>query len=204
MKCSIIIAVLDSHEIFRRQMLHFDRMLPEGFEVLIIDDGSDEPLKYDAPVRFPLRLFYTNDKRPWTQDKARNLGAAAARGNYLLMTDIDHILTSEAIEEVGQFRGDMLKFSRRTAQLDEQGVIYNIGATKPPHVNTFAVSKETFERLGGYRETFAEYGTDREIRANYQQLVEQGLAKPFQVGKTIYVITETHWFHRLPRISTKK
>ena len=42
MKLSIVIAVLNSHEIFRRQCVFWSKMkLPDDIEFVIIDDGSD-------------------------------------------------------------------------------------------------------------------------------------------------------------------
>lgn len=45
-KLSIIIPVLNSHEIVRRQIKHFKRMdLPDDVELIIVDDGSDPPVE---------------------------------------------------------------------------------------------------------------------------------------------------------------
>jgi len=45
-KLSIIIPVLNSHEIVRRQIEHFRKMnLPDDVELIIVDDGSDPPLE---------------------------------------------------------------------------------------------------------------------------------------------------------------
>jgi len=45
-KLSIIIPVLNSHEIVRRQIEHFKKMdLPDDIELIIVDDGSDPPLE---------------------------------------------------------------------------------------------------------------------------------------------------------------
>jgi hypothetical protein len=201
-KCSIIISVLDSHEVFRRQLLHFNDMLPQGFEVLIVDDGSEVPLAFDGVLGFPFRLLNSHDTRPWTNNLARNKAATLASGEYLLMTDIDHIITAEAVEDVRSFQGDMLVFSRQVAQLDPQGKICNLGATKPPHCNTFAIRKTLFERMGGYEQIYRGYGTDWVLRERYRNLVAQGLARPAQRGSTIYVITEAKWFHKLKRVKT--
>ena len=45
MKLSIVVAVLDSHAIVRRQYYYFQRMgLPESVELILVDDGSNPPL----------------------------------------------------------------------------------------------------------------------------------------------------------------
>src|SRR5512146_1068854 len=106
-RLSIVVAVLNSHEIVRRQLRFFERMpLPDGIEILYMDDGSDPPLDAESPgvahddlVRNGLealgdrfRIIPTHDTRPWTWAVARNSGAKLARAPYLLMTDIDYIL----------------------------------------------------------------------------------------------------------------
>jgi len=42
MKLSIVISIYQSHEIVRRQALHFAKMgLPDDVEFIFVDDGSD-------------------------------------------------------------------------------------------------------------------------------------------------------------------
>ena len=46
MKLSIVIPCLDSHEVLRRQLIHFERMaLPEDTELILVDDGSNPPIE---------------------------------------------------------------------------------------------------------------------------------------------------------------
>ena len=50
MRLSIIIPVLNSHEVVRRQLLHFERIgLPPDTELILVDDGSD-PREADARI----------------------------------------------------------------------------------------------------------------------------------------------------------
>ena len=126
MKLSIIVPVLNSHEIVRRSLLHYRKMnLPDDVEILYIDDGSDPPIEYDIPN--PLialrnfRILKTNDKRDWTWALARNFGAKKAKGEYLLMCDLDYIIPKKAIECALEFTGDKLRFKREFGILDETG-----------------------------------------------------------------------------------
>lgn len=119
MKVSIIIPFLNSHEIVRRQILHFEKMgLPEDVEVIIIDDGSDPPLTTDSKIA---RIVYTNDKRPWTSSLARNTTAPQAKGDYIIFADGDHIITKEIVEKVRNFNGDFMRFNRAFGIIDEDG-----------------------------------------------------------------------------------
>jgi hypothetical protein len=153
MKLSIIISVYNSHEIVRRQLLYFKKIdLP--VEIIIVDDNSSPPI--------PGATLRTNNTLAWTQGLGRNLGAKNAHGEYLFMTDIDHILSREAIEDALNFNGNKMIFRRQIAILDENGNVKQdketlkdwgyekegLGASV--HGNTFVMKKSIFESLGGY------------------------------------------------------
>ena len=178
MKISIIIAVYNSHGAVARQVKHFNRMnLPDDIEFIFVDDGSNPPLNIADYNLKNLRIHHTNDKRPWTQGLARNAGAKLATGEYLLMTDIDHILSKEAIEDVYKFNGSKMAFPRcfgvllpegdlnqEMDVLEEYGMVdikkrraqNNLGVSK--HGNTFAIKKSIFDKLGGYNPKYCAYG----------------------------------------------
>jgi glycosyltransferase involved in cell wall biosynthesis len=168
MRLSIIVPVLNSHEILRRQMLHFERIgIPDDTEIIIVDDGSEPPLEYKGAL--PVIIYATNDKRPWTWALARNAGARIARGVNLLMFDVDHIVTREIIDIARYFSGSKIEFDREFAVLKEDGSftqsldvlmaygfpksrVADRGLTFPPLPNNFVMSKDLFWELGGYRE----------------------------------------------------
>ncbi len=82
-RLSIIISVLESYEIVRRQCRHLASIMPEDCELILLDDGSDPPLPMpeQRPKRFS--LVYTRNLTPWTQPIARNFGARLSRGEYV-------------------------------------------------------------------------------------------------------------------------
>lgn len=160
MKVSIIIAILNSHEIVRRQLLHFEKMdLPNDVEIILVDDGSNPPLEANGLRN--LTLFQTNDFRPWTQPIARNRGAEIAKGKYLICTDIDHILTRELIATVLVTPYDIIRFKREAAILDENGnFVQDMDELRRwgfigekfrlnAHGNSYAIKKELFIKFGG-------------------------------------------------------
>ncbi len=163
-KVSIIIPVLNSHEIVRRQILHFEKMnLPDDVEIILVDDGSDPPIVINTTL--PLTLIHTNDFRPWTWPIARNKGAKIAKGEYFIMADLDHIITKEFIDIARNFNGDHIRVKREFAVLDENGnltqdreVLASYGMPKDrdlkftPHRNQFAIRKDLYWKLGGFRE----------------------------------------------------
>ena len=177
MKLSIIIAFYNSHGAVVRQVKHFRAMnLPDDIEFIFVDDGSDPPFNIADYDLKNLRIHATNDKRPWTQGLARNAGAKLARSEYLLMTDIDHILSKEAIMDAYNFTGDRMVFrrylgvllgdgtlSQEPAVLEDYGMDMNRlkterGLYASVHGNTFAIKKSTFELLGGYDKKVCERG----------------------------------------------
>lgn len=166
MRLSIVIPVYQSHEAFRRQCLYWKMLnLPDDIEIIIVDDGSDPPLEADG-----VRFVRTNRNLAWTQDLSRNQGAEHARGEILLMTDLDHILSKEAIMASMAFSGARLQFPRYFGVLLEDGTLtedvdilidYGFderrlnrhGLYASFHLNTWAMPRKLFVELGGYKES---------------------------------------------------
>lgn len=216
MKLSIIISILNSHTIVTKQLRYLRAILSnsefnQNCELLFADDGSDPPLLptiesvlgksqsksdniIDFNPGFRFRLLVTNDFRPWTQPLARNKLALIAEGEYLFMTDIDHILTEEALKYCLHFTGDKVVFRQYTASLDEDckividNSVHRLEALrKLINFNTFLIKKTIFnDLLKGYSESTAgNYSTDtRDICTRYMKLFldkkvkAEGLANP--------------------------
>lgn len=237
MKISIIIAVLQSYDIIKRQLIYFidmvkkDKSLMGKFEMIIIDDGSEPSIFYELSKNllkleniiteidknrytiidvenfiFPFKIIETHDKIPWTQPRARNIGAMYAQGEYLLMTDIDHIITKDAIESSFIFSGDKMVFPRKYAILNEKGDItrdknelISYGCKEndleiiSSHANTFTIKRCIFcDLLKGYDEKFCgKYGgDDTDLNKRYGELHYKGLVKRHNVGPMIYVFPD--------------
>lgn len=189
MKVSIVHAVLNSHEILRRQILHYEKLnLPDDVEVIIIDDGSEPPLEDPTGT---VKIYYTNDKRPWTQPAARNFGAKKARGEFCIFTDIDHIISKEIIDVALNPPADVIRFKREVGVLDENGdftqdmdVMREYGFERnklriAPHGNSYIIRTGLYLGLGGVDETYVGTGKypNREevpLKRNLKKLLEQG------------------------------
>ena len=168
MRLSIIIPVLNSHEVVRRQLLHFYNIgLPGDTELILVDAGSHPPIENNFSQI--ATIHRTNDKRPWTWALARNAGARLAQGEYLLMFDLDHIVTRPLIDFVRGFGGHKVQFLREVGVLDERGrftqdrnVLATYGFPKAnslgvgPLPNNFAMRRDLYWELGGYREDLVE------------------------------------------------
>jgi glycosyltransferase involved in cell wall biosynthesis len=177
MRLSIVIAFLDSHEAVRRQVKYFhDMHLPNDIEFVFVDDGSDPPHQQGDYHLENLRLIHTYDKRPWTQGIARNVGVKHATGEYIFCTDIDHILSKEAIMAAYEFTGTKMIFPRYLALLTEKGELtqdpklmkeYGLdlarletkrGLYASYHGNTYVMPRWLFWELGGNDESHCLYG----------------------------------------------
>ncbi len=206
MNLSIIIPVLDSHEIVRRQLAHFDRIgLPDDTELILVDDGSTPPHIED---RSYLRILRTRDYRPWTWALARNRGAREAYGRRYLMTDIDHILSRDLIDYCAGYKGQKIQFKREFGVLLEDGTftqdhqtlmayglpaerIANKGARVPPLPNNFSMRRDIFWELGGYREDLFDrpypQGEDRLFKKAWQNWIAAGKGQVDTYRPTVYM-----------------
>jgi hypothetical protein len=222
---SLVISVLESYEVVRNQCRYLETVLPDDWEFILLDDGSDPPIEMPQhrPRHFSLAL--TRSAIPWTQALARNLGARLARGEHILLTDIDHIVTREAIEAVGRFGGSRMVFPRTIAILDETGRIRRdqaalraFGWTRDQndrltgngkiHQNTFAIRRSLFldSLCGGYDRALCSSGRyggdDVELNGRYAQLVSAGRAEADVLGPEIHVYPDpasNSKFHSLKR-----
>jgi predicted glycosyltransferase involved in capsule biosynthesis len=221
-KLSLIVNVLESYEIVRRQLLHLERILTDDCELIVVDDGSFPSLQATCDLvrkSFDFVLHCTNDRRPWTQPRARNIGAEIACAPKLLFFDIDHIITRDILSECLTFTGDKLHWVRRPGILDEAGCIitdsntlaqFGLTDDSPSiHCNSFMIRREMFFRLGGYNERFCgKYGGDDiDFNARYDHRCQKGLAKQPAVQGQGYYFPDPAFvkelFHSLRRESSQ-
>lgn len=207
MTVSIVIAVLDSHEIVRRQLIHFTKMrLPDDVEIILVDDGSVPPLSAgndDDIYLETLTIHRTNDFRPWTQPMARNIGARIAQGEYLICTDIDHIITKSLIERVMVGDYDAYRFKREAGVLMENGDFtqdmdelkkYGFperGLRLPAHGNSYAIRRGVFLALGGSQQKDQYPNRDEiPVKRGIKRMEERGEITriPDEDRPTIYMI----------------
>ena len=163
-RVSIVFPYYDNPEMLRFQLGHFGNYSQEAFdacEIVIVDDCSpvfparDVIREYDLPN---IRLFRLGVDLPWNQDAARNIGAHEARGEYLLLTDIDHIVPESTLLELRDIEDNLSVYTlARKAHFSDKVI--------PSHVNSYFLSKALYWDIGGYDEEFwGTYGSDRLFR----------------------------------------
>jgi len=207
-------AVLNSHRIVKRQIRHFRNMrLPDDIEIIFVDDGSNPPIDMPNSGLNNLHILHTNDYRPWTQGLARNMGARFALGEYLFFTDVDHIISQEALMAVHAYTGDKMVFPRAFGIFDMQGNIIadadqllrfglsqgwykRRGLGAGAHTNTFAMKKSLFVDLDGFEPKYCEscfhvggkyMSEERHFYLKFARHVRLGLAQPEVSGPMVYV-----------------
>lgn len=141
-----------------------------GMNVIVVDDGSPRspacvpnPRCADAEIPaipgLALQIYRMGVDIRWNQDACRNVGVAHAETNWVLLTDIDHMVSEDVCRYLLTRRWDessAYKFKR--VSLPDL-------APYKPHPNSWFMSRKLYDRAGGYDERFAGYyGTDGDFR----------------------------------------
>jgi hypothetical protein len=151
-------------------MRKFSKEVRKYMRVIIVDDGSPINPAVPGDPGCPLEIYRINIDIRWNQDAARNIGASFAQTDWMIVTDMDHMVPEATWQYVQTFEPNPMttyKFSRVSAPLLEP---------YKPHPNSYFISKRIWDLVGGYDERFAGfYGTDGDFRDRLNQVskVEQ-------------------------------
>lgn len=144
----------------------FWRAYPEAlkacFHAIITDDCS--PTRPALPHVEPTGIasFILNRTKVdvrWNWLFGRNLGVSQATTDWVLLTDIDHVLPEETLEVL-------------TREPFSDRMVYRLSRVDAPHLtpykphpNTWFLTRAMFDRIGGYDERFSGfYGSDADFR----------------------------------------
>lgn len=170
------------------------------FDVVIVDDGSPEPaIDVPRPDGLPtLSIYRVTEDRPWHQHAARNLGAHVAKGPWLLLTDMDHVLTPDnasALFRRLRLLNDHTAYFLHRIEADTGLPTRNHDGRPKPHPNSFVMTRDLYWLAGGYDEDFCGiYGTDGLFKTRLFEVAERSFLK--RVALTRY------WRDIVPDAST--
>jgi hypothetical protein len=175
--------------------------LKQRVEIVIVDDGSPEApaLDVERPAGLPaLSIYRVTEDRPWHQHAARNLGAHVAGAQWLLLTDMDHVLSETAAQALVKRIGRLDEAMVYTlARIEADSGLPTIGTSgKPkPHPNSFVMTKDLYWRIGGYDEDYCGiYGTDGLFKTRAFNIAQRGHLK--------HVPLTRYWRDIVPDAST--
>lgn len=157
---------------------HLDHLgaMPEDvrrlIRVVIVDDGSPLGFRADPPSvkpSFPLAIYRITVDVRWNQDAARNLAVDRAQTEWLLLTDIDHLVTEALLRRI-LFGKLATKAAYQFARVSEPEL-----EPYKPHPNSWLMTKRLYDEAGGYDERYAGiYGTDGMFKNRVAELAHIG------------------------------
>lgn len=170
---TLIMPYYDNPSMLLEQQRQWGKYPPElraRLHVIVVDDGS--PRWPALPVVYSIeqlglasfQLYRTGVDVRWNWLFCRNLAVSKATTDWVLMTDIDHVMPGKTLAAVldGVLHESMAyRFSRVDAP--------NKTPYKP-HPNTWMMTRALFDKIGGYDERFSGYyGTDGEFRRRVEE-----------------------------------
>lgn len=179
--------------------------------VILVDDGSPKALRIPRKAvtitgLASFRRYRILKDVRWNWLACRNLGMHEATTEWVLLTDIDHVLPVETLEHL------------TTRNLDP-AYVYRLGRVDAPHPwpytladcavreakrfhpNTWLLTRAMFDRIGGYDERLSGcYGTDGEfkdrVREHAKAVVQLGDVLMIRYGRDILPDASTTVFTR--------
>lgn len=230
-KICVIFPILESYGVVERQILYMNSIgVPDDWEIVFVDDGSDPPIEPVTVPNFNLTLVKTNNFNPWTHAMAVNIGVDnAAPSEFMWGMAIDHFISKENIADVNSFTGDKMVFPRLFATLGPKGEVRRDRETLERYgwilkeqaqgegtgagFGCFVMRRTIWDLLGGYDPTRfpgGRYGGDDvDINHRYGHLCRvEKKCTPHRVGSHMYVYPSAradimevfHSLRRKPRV----
>jgi hypothetical protein len=141
--------------------------LKELLQVIVVDDGSPRwPARdYVRDTGVPLSLYRTLVDVRWNWIFCRNLAMSKATTEWVLMTDIDHVMPTKVLGSIVTRKLDA-RVAYRLSRVDAPKM-----TPYKPHPNTWLMTRMLFDVVGGYDETFSGYyGTDGDFRRRVERV----------------------------------
>lgn len=159
---TLVIAYYDNPNMLAVQYQNLRRMTPtvrSHIRFILVDDGSPNHPAHPDTCGVPLEIYRIDVDVRWNQDAARNCGVSHVKTPWVLMTDMDHLVpeTTWIHVLVDEIDPSYAYQFRRVSAPDMQPY--------KRHPNTWLLTKDKFDRVGGYDERLAGlYGTDKDFQ----------------------------------------
>lgn len=177
MRISVVIPCFEQQAALDRTLHTLLAQTTPPHEIIVVDDGSAQPIAVPEGV-WLLRIDREAAYRG--SSDAKNRGAKAAVGDYLLFSDADILHMPDAIECLGratepntlhnvisipvhesaarEYQHDPVRLSEYLRCREDIGLVKS-GALVSSEQHAGLISRELFTRIGGYdAETFATWG----------------------------------------------
>lgn len=167
---TIVMAYYENASMLERQLDAFaalPEILRRRLAYIVVDDGSPDHPARGREIGMRLEIYRIGVDVRWNQDAARNIGAHHAQTDWLLLTDMDHMMPEATLERitVGPLeKRRAYKFARVS---EPEMLAYK------PHPNSWLMTRALYNAAGGYDERFAGlYGTDGDFRNRIDEIAE--------------------------------
>lgn len=163
---TLIMPYYENPQMLQEQYRHL-RILPEevrnNLNYIVVDDGSPvSPAVLPEPelgLSTPMQLFRMEVDVAWNQDACRNIGVKHALTEWVMLTDMDHVVPVETLAALQRqkWQSHLVYSFRRVSAPDMSPFKW--------HPNTWFLTRTMYEKIGGYDERFAgNYGTDSDFQ----------------------------------------
>jgi hypothetical protein len=189
---TLIMAYYENASMLRKQfgaLRAMSALVRDHVSVIIVDDGSPTtPAKAEDLNGMPLQIYRIKEDIRWNQDAARNIGARHAETNWLLLTDMDHMVPQRTWEHLISYdwKEDRAYQFTRVSAPDM--------APYKSHPNSWFLTKRLYDKAGGYDERFAGfYGTDSDFRNRLRHVANMAVVKAplIRVPRTVVADAST-------------
>ncbi len=170
-KFTFVYPYYENPEMFKiqqRTWASYPEEIRKNLQVIVTDDCSPNNHIIHhilTGLGFEMEVYRLMRKIRWNWLACKNLGALKARNPWLLVTDMDHLVSPEMA--VNLF--ERIKVNERTIYVPSR-VNYPHFEPYKPHPNSYVMTKKIFWQVGGYDEDFSgHYGTDGLYRGRCKQ-----------------------------------
>ena len=173
---------------------------PAGLQVVVIDDCSNEyPAHkvFDAHKKIAggVQLYRVDTDKPWNRNGARNLGALVTKTDWLIQTDIDHVLlpgsanrlVSITLNPSRWYQFERFRFGKADETRQKDAIPTHLGYGKiKPHIDSYLMTRQQYQ-ASPYDERYSGFlGGGSPFLARQKRLFGQPSMLPHDIFLQVY------------------